>query len=278
MSLTRRSLLGLLAAMPALSSSTSPTSAVTRVLFVRHSTLLVETGGRRVLIDPSLSPSFGVQGVLHEVHKGPTPAPGSLGRIDVIGVTSGEPTSFDLRTVAGLDVRRARFLVPDDDVRKRLALLGHTRVRVVRAGDVVDIGGLRIHVSPAHGVLSAAVGFHLDAGAPTLWHSGPIPPLEVDAQVASFAADHPASIVCVCASGMGLSSSGPPLFANVDDALALARLARARVLMPVAWGAVPAGLFALVLSAPPVATPLTTSRDPRIEYPEPGTWYRIVDP
>jgi hypothetical protein len=97
----------------------------------------------------------------------------------------------------------------------------------------------------------------------------------LDAQVMSFAADHPAGVVAGCCSGLGLSSSGPPLFADVDDALALARLARARVLLPVARGAAPAGLFSLVLAAPKRTRPVTTSRDPRVEEPVMGTWYRF---
>ena len=273
MSLTRRSLLGLLAASPTLASSSSSSL---RLLFVRHSTALVETGGLRLLFDPSLSPSFGVQGALREASGHTAPPPGTLGRVDVVGVSCGEPGSFDPDTIEALDVRRARFLVPDDSVRKRLAQLGHSRVRVVAPGDVVEVGGLRVTVSPGRGAISRAVGFHVDGGgAPALWHTGPLPPLEVDAQVMSFAADHPADVVCACASGLGLSSGGPPIFADVDDALALARLARARVLLPIGRGALPAGLLSWALTAPPRSLPVTTSRDPRIEDPVAGTWYRF---
>ncbi|MDP2345869.1 MAG: MBL fold metallo-hydrolase [Deltaproteobacteria bacterium] len=278
MSLTRRSLLGLMAASPALSSSSSSSSSSSgqRLLFVRHSTVLVEAGGLRLLFDPALAPGFGAQGVLREAEEGEARSPSSLGRIDLVLISSGEPGSFDVDTIRRLDVRRARFLVPDDGVRKRLAQLGHARVRVLKAGDVVDVGGLRVTASPAQGVLGDAIGFHVASdGGPGLWHTGPIPPLEVDAQVMSFAADHEAAVVCGCCSGLGLSSSGPPWFAGVDDALALARLARARVLMPVARGVVPAGLFSLVLSAPPPTRPVTTSRDPRVEEPVMGTWYRF---
>ncbi len=233
-------------------------------------------GGRRVLIDPSLRRGFGVQGLVQEAAGPAPPAPGSLGRLDVVAVTSGEPGSFDLDTVARLDLRRTRFLVPDEGVRKRLALLGHSGVRVVRPGDVVVVGGVRVSVSPARGLLSSAVGFHLDGGSgSTLWHTGPIPPLEVDALAMSFAADHAANVVCAWAAGIALSSSGPPLFADGDDALALARLARARILLPIGRGMVPAGLFSLVFTTTASSPPITTSRDPRIEDPVSGTWYRF---
>ena len=274
MSLTRRSLIALLATSSAAASAASSPAAL-RLLFVRHSTLLVEAGGLRLLLDPSLRETFGAQGALRPIAGSPPPPPpAALGRVDVVLVTCGEPGSFDPDSVARLDVRRARFIVPDDGVRKQLALLGHHRVRGVRPGDVVDLGPLRVTVSPGRGVVSAAVGFHIDDGAQRLWHTGTFPPLDVDAQVMSFAADHAADVVCACASGLR-SSSEPAIFADVDDALALARIARARVLLPIGGGVVPAGLLSLVLSVPTKTTTTTTTRDPHVEDPVPLTWYRF---
>ncbi len=239
--------------------------------------------GLRVLVDPCLAPSFGVQGLLSETT--PAPTAGSVGRVDVVCVTSGEPGSFDSDTVAALDVHDARFLVPDDRVRKRLGRLGLSRVRVVRPGDVVPIGPLSFTVSPGRaplGLLPGSVGFHVDDGVAALWHTGNIAPLEVDARATSFAADHPARVVCAGSSGLGLRSSNPPLLADLDDAMTLARLARARTMMPVARGARPAGLFSLILTMAGPPAPSTTTaphagRHHRVEVvePQPGTWYRF---
>ena len=239
--------------------------------------------GLRLLVDPCLSPHFGAPGVLRELSL-PPPA-GRIGRLDVVCVTSGDIGSFDLDTVRKLDVSAAYFLVPDKRVRDQLALLGHRRVRIVAAGDVVPFGPLLVTVSPARGILGGGVGFHFagigvddvsDVGGaerqPTLWHTGPVPPIEVDARSTSFAADHEASVVCGCASGFAVATSGPALFADVDDCAALARLARAGVLMPIARGARPAGLFSWVLSSKDSSTVSSTAALAIVD-PQPGTWY-----
>lgn len=229
--------------------------------------------GLRVLFDPCLAPQMGAPGVVSEV-TAPPPA-GRIGRVDVVCVTSGDFGAFDAATVAALDVGGARFLVPDDAVRKRLAHLGHRRVRVVDPGDVVGFGDVVVTASPAAAVFGNGRGFHLDGGGgATLWHTGSVPPLEVDAQSTSFAADHPARVVCAHASGLALTSSGPPLFADLDDGVALARIARARAVLPIARGARPAGLFSLVLTtSPPTTTP--SFADLEIVEPVPSTWYRF---
>lgn len=248
-----------------------------RLFFVRHSTVVVEMLGLRVLIDPCLAPHFGAPGVLEEL--APAVPAGRIGRIDVVCVTSGDIGAFHLDTVRQLDVSQARFLVPDRHVRDQLALLGHRRVRIVEAGDVVTFGPLAVTASPARGIVGAAVGFHFGVvgveGAlrqPTFWHTGPVPPIEVDARSTSFAADHEAFVVCGAASGLAVATSGPALFANVDDCATLARLARARVLLPVARGARPAGLFSWVLSARE-SSPVTSTAALEIVDPVPGTWY-----
>jgi hypothetical protein len=138
----------------------------------------------------------------------------------------------------------------------------------------VVIGGVAITASPAAAVIGRGVGFHLDDGRAALWHTGSIPPLDVDAGSTAFAADHPARVVCAGASGLSLSSGGPPLFADVDDGVALARLAHARAVLPIGRGARPAGLFSLVLStAPPSSSP--PPRDLELIESQPGTWYRF---
>jgi len=276
------------------SSSTTTTTAALpgggslRLMPLRHTSVLVDIAGRRVLFDPSLSPSFSAQGVFAAPPA--ARAPEELGPLDLVCVSSGELTSFDARTVARLDLGRARILVPDDDTAARVRRLGHSRVRVVRAGDTVAVAGLVVHVSPGRGVASDAVGFHVaHAGASTtttssaataaIWHTGLVPPLDVDARVAAFAGAHGARVVLGCAWGLRLRAGGPDYAASLDDVITLARLARARVLFPLGASkdaASPAGVFSLVLArSPPLPEPLPDSVDLAVRLPLAGTWYRL---
>ncbi len=274
------------------SSATSTTTAPLRLMPLRHMSVLVEIAGRRVLFDPSLSPSFSAQGVFAAPPS--ARSPDELGPLDLVCVSSGELTSFDPRTVARLDLGRARILVPDDDTAARVRRLGHSRVRVVRAGDTVAVAGLVVHVSPGRGVASDAVGFHIahadgssttttttttTTTAASIWHTGLVPPLDVDARVAAFAGTHAARVVLGCAWGLRLRAGGPDYAASLDDAITLARLARARVLFPLGASrdaATPTGVFSLVLGrSPPLPEPLPESADLAVRLPLAGTWYRL---
>jgi hypothetical protein len=302
MTLSRRQALLMAATALSPSSATSTTTAPLRLLPLRHTSVLVDIAGRRVLFDPSLSPSFSAQGVFAAPPS--ARSPDELGPLDLVCVSSGELTSFDPRTVARLDLGRARILVPDDDTAARVRRLGHRRVRVVRAGDTVAVAGLVVHVSPGRGVASDAVGFHIahaDAwststststptstststpttttAAASIWHTGLVPPLDVDARVAAFAGTHAARVVLGCAWGLRLRAGGPDYAASLDDAITLARLARARVLFPLGASrdaATPTGVFSLVLGrSPPPPEPLPESADLAVRLPLAGTWYRL---
>ncbi len=256
---------------------------VLRFLPLRHSSVLVEVAGRRVLFDPSLQPSFSAQGVF----SGPPVQRDArhLGPIDVVCVSSGDATSFDPRTVAqlaGSDAAGPRFLVPDDDVAKRVRQLGFRRVRVVAVGDVTATVGLRIQASPARGILSAGLGYAVEGGGARVWHSGLVPPLEVDADAGIFAERNPpCDVAFVCAWGLRLRSGGPALFADVDDAAVLGRLARSTITVPVATDAHPAGVFSLVFetggrptSTPPLL-PTAPSSSSSLTVAERERWHRL---
>jgi hypothetical protein len=106
-----------------------------------------------------------------------------------------------------------------------------------------------------------------------------VPPLDVDARVAAFAGTHAARVVLGCAWGLRLRAGGPDYAASLDDAITLARLARARVLFPLGASrdaATPTGVFSLVLGrSPPLPEPLPESADLAVRLPLAGTWYRL---
>jgi len=255
----------------AASAEAAPSSTL-RVLPLRHTTVIAEIAGRRVVFDPSLSPSFSAQGVF----AGPLPArhADEVGPVDLVCISSGEATSFDPRTLVALDARHASILVGDDDTARRIRQLGWRRVRVVSPTTPVDVGGLRIQASPGRGLLGPAVGFVVGSAnhdGARLWHTGLLPPLEVDARAAAFASANPVDVVLGCAWGLRSRTGGPPLQADVDDVAALARLARAQVLLPIGRDAVATGLFSLVWEQEPM--PVVVEQGLRIERPVNGTWY-----
>jgi hypothetical protein len=269
---------------PAMTSTSS-----LRLMRLRHTSVLVELPGmralpRRVLFDPSLQPSFSMQGLFSA-----PPSPRreeALGALDLVCISSSDPTSFDPRSLAALDTRRAAVLVPDDSVARRVRHLGLTKVRVMRPGDVAETAGLVVRASPGRGVVGDAIGFHIvdrdeaRAGVPRgLWHTGLLPPLEVDAAASTFATLHPADVVLGCAWGLRLRAGGPPLLADVLDATTLARLAGARVLVPLGQEARPAGVFSLVWEAPSLASttdaPAASSVGPALRPLDRGAWHRV---
>jgi hypothetical protein len=262
-------------------------SSSLRLMHLRHTSVLVEIPGarvapRRVLFDPSLQPSFSMQGLFTAP---PTPRrEESLGPLDLVCVSSSDPTSFDPRSLAALDTRGAAILVPDEGVARRVRHLGLTKVRVMRPGDVAETAGLVVRASPGRGVVGEAVGFHVmdrdeaRAGVPGrgLWHTGLLPPLEVDATVSTFATLHPADVVLGCAWGLRLRAGGPPLLADVLDAMTLARLAGARLLVPVGQDVRPTGVFALVWESSSSPAPSSApSSAPALRPLEPGAWHRV---
>ena len=270
-------------------------SSSLRLMHLRHTSVLAEIPGsrtspRRVLFDPSLQPSFSMQGLFAA-----PPSPRreeSLGPLDVVCISSSDPTSFDPRSLAALDTRRAAVLVPDDSVARRARHLGLTKVRVMRPGDVTETAGLVVRASPGRGVVGDAIGFHVmdrdevRAGLPGrgLWHTGLLPPLEVDAAASTFATLHPADVVLACTWGLRLRAGGPPLLADVLDATTLARLAGARLLVPLGQEARPAGVFSLVWesSSPSLSSSLSSSAaalaptsPPALRPLGPGAWHRV---
>lgn len=256
----------------------APSGVGVAVMLLRHTSVLATVGGRRLLFDPSLSSSFSAQGFF-EAPSAARP-PTSLGPLDLVCIGGGDPTSFDPRTLRHLDGERASFLVGDEDTARRVRQQGHRRVRVLRPFERTEVLGLTITASPAVGLLAPAVGFHVRSHeGRSLWHTGLVPPLDVDASAALFAEQHPAELVLGAAPALSAFASDPGLLAERDDVIALADLANAQQLIPIGEDAVPTGLFSLVwrrrVPSMLPSSPSSRQRAHVVERPQRGIWYRL---
>jgi L-ascorbate metabolism protein UlaG (beta-lactamase superfamily) len=263
------------------------------VLVVRNTTVVVELAGLRVLIDPCFAPGLGAPGIWSA--GAPALLPESLGHVDVVLVTGAVPGGFDDDGYARLDARGAAVLVPDETTRRRALRAPHTRrVRVVAAGDVVAVGPLVVTASPARPAFGVGTGFHLRTrdggdgddvtrGDVALWHTGALPPLDVDATVAGFAADHGADVVLGVCVAVGWRSGGPSWSAGLDDVVVLARRAGASSLVPLGRDVAVAPLLSGVLAAGPtrddaVGEAIGVGSALRIVDEPAGTWLDLARP
>ncbi len=259
-----------------MTSRASPVEVGVRGLVVRGTTVVLELGGCRIVVDPCFAAGLGAPGLLRAPP--PATAPDAVGAVDLVLITHGLPGGFDPAGYGALDLRdggrRAGVIVPDERVRARALRAGSCRrVRVARAGDVVRRGGVRVSVSPAAIPGSAAVGFHIDGGpGARVWHTGPLPPLDVAAEAASFAADHPADLVLGVCAGVGARGAAPAVTAGLLDVQALARLARAQALVPLARDVDVAPILAGALGAGG-AEQTPDAAGPPVVSPPPGVWW-----
>jgi L-ascorbate metabolism protein UlaG (beta-lactamase superfamily) len=244
-----------------------------RVLRVRHRTLLVEVGGRRVLVDPCFAPALGA-GVLFTAGA-PALEPEEAGAVDILLVSSREPGAFDAQSTARLRGRDASCFVPDERTATILRHQGYRRVRVVRAGDAFQTRDVLVRMSPSRGLFGGAgLGFHLERSGRTLWCAGAPPPLDVEDGAARFAREHPAELVA--ASAAGLSVAGFARTIDREDALLLAGLARARYAVLLEDDAHPSMAGGLLLQARPGRRRLPSGVKVRVVVVEPGRWVRVM--
>jgi len=113
---------------------------MTRLTWIGHSTVLIETGGRRLLTDPVLGHGIGPirrrgNRVRHEV-----------GVLDAVLISHLHHDHLDLGSLRSLN-RDATVVVPAGAA--RLVRKEFIDVREVAHGDRVSIGGLRVEATPA---------------------------------------------------------------------------------------------------------------------------------
>jgi len=134
---------------------------VTRLTWLGHSTVLIETGGRRILTDPVLGHGIGpirrrAEEIRHEV-----------GVLDAVLISHLHHDHLDLDSLRSLN-RDATFIVPAGG--GRLLRRDFVDVREVAKGDCLSIGELRLEATPARhsgvrlpfGPRAPALGYLID--------------------------------------------------------------------------------------------------------------------
>jgi L-ascorbate metabolism protein UlaG (beta-lactamase superfamily) len=203
---------------------------------VRHATLLVDIGGRRMLVDPMLSRAGAVDPVPDTANPRrnplvelPTPAAEVVAGVDAVLVTHLHDDHFDGAAAESLDAGTCLVCQPADA--KALRERGFRDVRPVDGA--LDVGGVGVartrgrHGKGAIGERMGEVcGFVLGApGEPVLYVAGDtIWCAEVDRALA----EHDPDVVVVNA-GAARFLEGDPITMDADDVIATARAARGAV-------------------------------------------------
>ena len=243
-----------------------------RLLKIRHSSFLVELNGVRLGIDLCFAPNLN----LGPLFSSPRPSltPESIGDVDVLLFTSARGDHFDASALKKMTHRDATCIVADAGLAKRVRNLGFHRVIQVHAGEQVSVRGLDIRISPSLDLWAPgpAVGFHLHCGERSVWHMGAPPPLDFFSAPVDFAKANPAEVVLACADGQRLF--GRPCGMALDDALLLAALAKARIVIPQHDDAAVSPLAVLFADRQPM-NPLSLPHTTRLVSLEHGVWYRV---
>lgn len=117
----------------------------TRLTYVGHGTVLVETLGARILTDPLLRRYMGPL-----LRRGPLPAPEITRALDAILISHLHIDHLDVRSMRLLD-RDIPVVIPWHGV-KLMRRLGFTDVYSIEPGDTLELAGVRIEATGAfHG-------------------------------------------------------------------------------------------------------------------------------
>ncbi len=144
----------------------------TRITYVGHGTLLIESGGRRLLTDPLLR-----RWAAPLRRYAPPPGPSVCGDLDAVLLSHLHIDHVDLGSLRLLD-RRTPVLVPSPGA-TTLSRLGFRDVREIGPGESFTFGGVVVETTPARHVVrryplmpvSDGVGF-LVRGAHTVYYAG----------------------------------------------------------------------------------------------------------
>lgn len=244
---------------------------------------LLELNQRRILIDPWFSRGAGAPLFAHAPSSPLMPE--DIGRLDLILVTTSSHVTLDSKAVRRLRDKKAYVLVPDEEAAKVFRNAGYRRVRVVRPGDQWMVAGLQIDVSPAHTVNFGRnhVGFRVEAGGRSVWHTGRLSTLDSPATVRTFGRRFPSDILIApfeTVSGPVSRLYGMYGLSHAEVQF-LARLTKARAVVPHQDDYGPSWWIQRFLEESNQMTPLLpahTASYPRIIKPDRGRWHAFLGP
>ena len=201
-----------------------------RLRLIRHATLELDYGGRRLLVDPMLDPAEArgpVQNTPNDRRNPlvelPEPAEDVAARAELVHVTHLHEDHLDATAVKLLKGDRVVVCQPEDA--ETLRERGFTDARPVE--DTLEVGGLSVtRTRGQHGtgeiaeMLAPVSGFVLRAdGEPTVYIAGDTIWCEA---VERALEEHSPDVVVVNASGARFNE-GDPIVMNVEDVATVAR-------------------------------------------------------
>jgi L-ascorbate metabolism protein UlaG (beta-lactamase superfamily) len=131
--------------------------------FVGHATVLIDTGGFRILTDPFLRSRLGPL----ERH-GPVPDVEALGDIDLVVISHGHPDHFDQASLA--TIRGSPVVVVPRGLGRAIEPAAAREVIEMSAGEKIDIDRVTVRAVPARHWISPRaprahpIGYLIDAG------------------------------------------------------------------------------------------------------------------
>lgn len=192
-----------------------------------HSTVVIDLDGIRVVTDPVLT-----RRVAHLWRTGPAP---HAGPADIVAVSHLHWDHFHKRSLARV-ARNALLVVPEGSER-RVAHLGAARVVGVKAGTVVEHGGITLQVTRAEHTPDA-VGYLL-AGSRRVYFAGDT---DVFDGMREFSDGLDVALVPIA----GWGRTVPAGHLDAHGAVQALELLRPRVAIPIHWGTfAPFGVRAL---------------------------------
>jgi L-ascorbate metabolism protein UlaG (beta-lactamase superfamily) len=210
-----------------------------RIRLLRHATLLVETAGRRFLVDPVLGPAGSQPPIPETPNPRPNPLVGipvepldAVAGISATLVTHLHPDHFDQAALGVVPRDRPVLCQPRDH-----QMLGRAGLPAQIVGDPLDLDGVRItrtggrHGRGAIGAEMGDVsGFVIAAdGEPTVYLAGDT--IWCDEVEAAITAHHPD--VIVVNAGAARFVHGDPITMDVDDVVATCNAAPDAVVVAV---------------------------------------------
>jgi L-ascorbate metabolism protein UlaG (beta-lactamase superfamily) len=199
-----------------------------RLSWLGHATVLVETGGARLLTDPVLRSRVAH---LRRHHR----APAAPAHLDAVLISHLHHDHLDLASVRAL-AHDVPLVVPAGAARTRAVRSLRRDVRELAAGDALEVGGVGVRAVPAvHddrrlplGTRARAVGFVIE-GASTVYFAGDT---ELFDGMAGIADGLDVALLPVAGWGprLGPGHMGP------DEAARAAALLEPAIAIPIHWG------------------------------------------